>query len=102
MRLRRAARVAEVVVDAPPCTVVARLPDGRPIVLAGSAEEIWRALPAAADPPIAPADLADLVAHRAGVEAAAIAADVEAFAADLVAERVAERVAAQDGGRADR
>ena len=102
MMLRRAARVGEVVLDLPACTVIASLPDGRPLVLADSAETIWDCLPG---PEAAPIDVGALVARvagAAGAEAAAIAGDVRAFAAELVSEGVAVTVPADEGGAAER
>jgi Coenzyme PQQ synthesis protein D (PqqD) len=61
------------------------LPDGPLIVLHGSARAIWAAAPGAE------ASLVDRVAALAGVEAAAIAADVDRFVGDLLTQGFLDR-----------
>lgn len=84
--VRRAERVAHVLLESPPTTVAARVPDGRAVVLEATGEAIWHRLPRHDEPPIEIAELVGLLADDAGVDAAAIDADVRRFLSELSRE----------------
>lgn len=89
--IRRAERVAQVMVDEPAMTVVASVPDGDAVVLTDSGELIWHAVPDSSSDGVSMARLVDTVAREAGVEAHQIAGDIEAFVTELERHGLVER-----------
>ncbi len=96
-RYRRATEVAITGESAEPGSRVVLLAlaaheSAAPIALEGSAALIWHEVPQATSEGLDSTTIANAVAEAANVDAAAIAADVEAFLCELAQLRLAERL----------